>query len=136
MSAVMSRNLLPLFFTGLTFLSATLLGCEPEGEGDTGYTLVGPPGTALPGEPGDTDGDTEGDDMSDAWCEPFDLCTRTIDECEIDITIDSCEGWYADEANCADMAGYLACNCDCLTEATCDGYFACGEICYADFCEA
>jgi hypothetical protein len=46
----------------------------------------------------------------------------------------SCENWYATAGNCADMEAYTTCNCDCYTEDTCDDYFACGEICFADHC--
>ena len=62
------------------------------------------------------------------------LCTRTITDCKIALTQSSCEAYYANKANCLDMAGYTYCNCYCITEATCGDYFACGQLCFNDYC--
>jgi hypothetical protein len=72
--------------------------------------------------------------VSPAACGAAALCARTINECEIDMEQGDCVGWYANTANCADMEGYLSCNCACLGQETCDGYFGCGESCYERFC--
>ena len=70
-------------------------------------------------------------------CGPTELCARSIDECAVNLTLDSCEGWYDQgEAACDDMDAYVACNCGCLEEPACDGYFACGEICFELHCGA
>jgi hypothetical protein len=83
------------------------------------------------GDGGDGGG---GDSGEEATCAPGDLCDRTIDECGYDFDLATCEAWYADPGNCADMDGYLDCNCDCLEQDVCDSYMACGESCYEDFC--
>lgn len=67
-------------------------------------------------------------------CGAVELCTRTIDDCDIDLTLESCTAWYDEPTNCADMDAYTACNCDCVEQDTCDGYFACGDVCFADHC--
>ena len=67
-------------------------------------------------------------------CGAAELCMRSIDGCEAELTQQSCEAWYADDNNCSDMAAYTMCNCECITRATCDQYFACGEVCFADHC--
>ncbi len=68
-------------------------------------------------------------------CTPTDLCERSINECAANLTQTSCEGWYAKTSNCRDMNAYTACNCDCITEATCSDYFACGNLCFNDHCK-
>lgn len=80
------------------------------------------------------DTDVEDTDV-ETTCGPTELCTRSIDECEVVMTLDTCEGWYANSGNCADMDAYTACNCECISQATCDGYFACGNLCFNDHCE-
>ena len=72
---------------------------------------------------------------STATCGPKELCTRSVNECAAKLTQQSCEGWYQDAANCVNMSAYTTCNCKCLTDATCDGYFACGEVCFNDHCK-
>lgn len=67
-------------------------------------------------------------------CGPKALCTRTITECKAALTQAACEGYYANKANCLDMAGYTYCNCYCITEATCGDYFTCGQLCFNDYC--
>lgn len=67
-------------------------------------------------------------------CGPIELCTRSTQECGYDVTVEVCASWYDEPANCADMDAYVACNCDCITEDTCDAYYACGELCFADHC--
>lgn len=69
-----------------------------------------------------------------AMCGPTQLCTRTIDDCGENLTLEACEGFYANEANCADMAAYTACNCECVTRGTCEAYFACGNNCFNEHC--
>ena len=68
-------------------------------------------------------------------CGPQELCERSINECKATLTQVQCEGWYAKTTNCRDMQAYTACNCDCVTEATCSDYFACGNICFNDHCK-
>ncbi len=69
-------------------------------------------------------------------CGPSNLCSRTINECATpNLTQASCEGWYARASNCRDMAAYTACNCECVKEATCSDYFACGNLCFNDHCK-
>lgn len=70
-----------------------------------------------------------------ATCGAAKLCMRSIDECDVDLSQASCEAWYAEPGNCANMAAYTVCNCQCIDQATCDEYFACGEICFADHCD-
>ncbi len=62
------------------------------------------------------------------------LCTRTITDCKIALTQASCEAYYANAANCLDMAGYTYCNCYCVQESKCADYFACGQLCFNDYC--
>jgi len=69
-------------------------------------------------------------------CGPANLCSRTLNECATpNLTQASCEGWYARASNCRDMPAYTACNCDCIGEATCSDYFACGNLCFNDHCK-
>jgi hypothetical protein len=90
--------------------------------------------------PGDTEVvDTEVTDTVDTVdttpeCGPAALCSRSINECAVEMEQADCEGWYANTANCADMDAYTSCNCDCILQETCDGYFACGNICFNDHC--
>ena len=105
---------------------ALLSACaEPEESGGS-FVMVDPPSTMIPVD--------EGEPTDAPACEPADLCMMSIDDCGIEMTLDQCEGWYAEPTNCADMDGYVECNCECLTEAVCDDYFSCGEICFADLC--
>lgn len=67
-------------------------------------------------------------------CGAKQLCTRTIGECKVTLTQASCEAFYANKANCLDMAGYTACNCYCVQEQACGDYFACGQLCFNDYC--
>jgi hypothetical protein len=67
-------------------------------------------------------------------CGPKQLCTRTISGCKINLTQASCEAYYANKANCLDMAGYTYCNCYCVQESACADYFACGQLCFNDYC--
>ena len=69
----------------------------------------------------------------DGTCGPAELCARSIEECDVQLDQDTCEAWY-DSDDCRDMDAYIACNCDCIGQAECDGYFACGELCYEDHC--
>ncbi len=103
-------------------LTLSLLACSDD-------TASGPGGSSsLAYDTADTAAASQGS------CTSEDLCTRSIDECEVQMALDQCLDWYATEDNCADMAGYLACNCDCFQQDTCDSYFACGESCYANYC--
>ena len=68
-------------------------------------------------------------------CSPTELCERSINECAAKLTQTQCEGWYAKQSNCRDMNAYIACNCNCITEATCSDYFACGNLCFNDSCK-
>ena len=68
-------------------------------------------------------------------CTPDDLCERSINECSAKLTQTQCVGWYANKSNCRDMDAYTACNCDCIVEATCSDYFACGNLCFNDHCK-
>ena len=105
-------------------------GCSAEDEGPM-FVEVGPPTTVIPSE--ETDG-LDTDSMEELACTPHELCSETIDRCEVNMPIENCEWWYEDEANCADLNGYVNCNCDCLAEDTCDDYFACGQFCFDEFC--
>ncbi len=67
-------------------------------------------------------------------CGPTELCARTINDCGETLTQESCELFYADMSNCADMAQYTTCNCDCMAQDTCENYFACGQNCFNDHC--
>lgn len=67
-------------------------------------------------------------------CGPVELCTRSTQECGYNVPVETCAAWYDDPGHCADMDAYVACNCDCLGEDTCDAYYACGELCFADHC--
>jgi hypothetical protein len=67
-------------------------------------------------------------------CGPIELCTRSTQECGYEVTVETCASWYDEPANCADMDAYVECNCDCLGQDTCDQYYACGELCFADHC--
>jgi len=70
-----------------------------------------------------------------ATCGPTQLCNRTIQECKQSITQQDCEAFYTSSGNCTDIAAYTTCNCNCITEATCSDYFACGNICFNDHCK-
>ena len=67
-------------------------------------------------------------------CGPIELCTRSTQECGYAVTVEVCASWYDEPANCADMDAYTTCNCECVGEPTCDSYYACGEICFAEHC--
>lgn len=67
-------------------------------------------------------------------CGATDLCKRSINECSVDLTQPECEAWYAEPSNCLNFPAYTTCNCACIDQATCDGYFACGTICFEDHC--
>lgn len=67
-------------------------------------------------------------------CGPQELCDRTINECMENITEAACLDFYATPANCADIAGYTECNCECITQPTCTEYLACGTNCFNDNC--
>ena len=114
----------------LTFVLAcstlALSACDKEEESGGEMVQIDPPSLAI--EPGTAEG-------VEAECGATDLCSRSIDECEVNLELGECEAWYADTSGCLDMDAYEACNCDCLSQASCDGYFACGEICYADLCQ-
>ena len=79
--------------------------------------------------PSDTDSDPPA-----AACGPMELCTRTISDCGYGLDLTQCLGFYDDPTACADMDAYVECNCDCVLEPTCDGYFSCGEACFAQHC--
>lgn len=120
----------------LTFL--TTLACGSDGgSGSGGMTQIDPPSLTVPGGQSDL-GDTglADDTGSPADCTATELCERSIDDCGVNLDLPTCEAWYADAGSCRDMDAYLACNCDCeASEDTCDGYFACGEFCFAAHCE-
>ena len=107
---------------------------------DDGPTPLPPPGsTGEPGStgsPGESSSDSAAESTGSAACGPTQLCSRTINECEIELTQAQCEGWYGDPAQhmCADIDGYTSCNCGCVEEPTCKDYFDCGMLCFEDFC--
>ncbi|MEM7153564.1 MAG: hypothetical protein AAF799_12030 [Myxococcota bacterium] len=139
----------------LCFTLATASGCGDDsstgddaanastGSADTDATPTPAETPASTGDPGSTGdpsstestGDPAGESTG-AACGPAQLCARTINECEIELTQPQCEGWYADPAQhmCADIEGYTSCNCGCIDEPTCDAYFECGMLCFEDFC--
>ncbi len=78
--------------------------------------------------------DDSGDDDTGAGCGPIDLCLRSIDGCGAEMTLEDCTAWYDSPVNCADMQGYIDCNCECLAEETCQGYFDCGTVCFNELC--
>ena len=94
------------------------------------------PDGGLQYTPADTGAaDSAGKQDTGATCGPKELCTRSVSECSANLTQQTCEGWYADSTKCTNMAAYTTCNCKCLKDATCDGYFACGEVCFNDHCK-
>ncbi|MCH9687100.1 MAG: hypothetical protein K0V04_37035 [Deltaproteobacteria bacterium] len=125
----------------------TFTGCEKDETGDDGAmpgstTGMTPPASESSSSSSSSSSSDGADSSSGepgttgAACGPAQLCARTINECEIELTQDQCEGWYADPAQnmCYDIEGYTACNCNCVEEPTCDEYFACGMTCFEDFC--
>jgi hypothetical protein len=104
------------------FLSAAACG---------GMEVVDPPPLMQPSTPAPV----ADAGMPAAACGPQQLCERTINECNQNFTQMACEGWYAKASNCTDMAKYVECNCECVEEATCSDYFACGNICFNDHCK-
>lgn len=66
-------------------------------------------------------------------CGAPELCTRSIQECAVELDQAECEAWYVSE-QCTDIDAYTTCNCTCEAQAECNGYFACGEICFEDHC--
>jgi len=99
------------------------------GGGDGGLQVVDPPPLMQPSPPPP---DAGAPPMS---CGPAQLCSRSIDECNQNFSQASCEAWYAKPSNCVDMAKYVECNCECVKEATCADYFACGNLCFNDHCK-
>jgi hypothetical protein len=70
-----------------------------------------------------------------AACGPTDLCARTINECNVSISMQQCLAFYDPATTtCANISGYTTCNCACLTQPTCDLYFSCGQTCFEDWC--
>lgn len=108
------------------------LACDgaPSDDQGGGMTQVEPPSTSIPA--GQSGWDTGAPDDA---CDGADLCARSIDECGVAMDAAACEAWYANAGNCRDMEAYEACNCDCIEEPECDGYFACGEFCWQAHCE-
>ncbi len=122
------------YFAILALLGFLLAGCEGDdsGGGGTGGTVAtGGSGGATGGASGSGGGAGSGG----ASCGPTELCKRTIEECKEPMTQATCEGWYATASNCKDMAAYTLCNCDCIKEANCSDYFACGQLCFNDSCK-
>ena len=78
---------------------------------------------------------TTGEADAAATCGAAALCDRTIDDCHVAISRASCLGFYDPATTtCGDLAGYTACNCACIEQPSCDGYFACGTTCFEDWC--
>ncbi|MBX2796479.1 MAG: hypothetical protein KTR31_02385 [Myxococcales bacterium] len=98
-----------------------LVGCG--GSADVGSVRIDPVGS----EPFTTDSPS-------VTCGSADLCERSRIDCGVDLTQADCEGWYADAGNCTSMERYEVCNCDCLSQDSCDAYFTCGEICFGEHC--
>jgi hypothetical protein len=119
---------------GLLVLAIVAAGCngDPKG-GGTPTTAAGTGGAGGQGGEGDKGGGGAGG--AAPACGPAALCSRTIDECRETISPADCAAFYANPANCADMPGYTSCNCDCIVEATCSDYFACGNLCFNEFCQ-
>ena len=114
----------PVHRTATLLLALSLAACG--GDGATTDTAL---------HPEDTDTtDPAGTPPVEPTCGPIELCTRSTQECGYDVTVEVCASWYDQPANCADMDAYTECNCGCIGEATCDAYYACGEICFADHC--
>ena len=88
------------FVTLLCAANLALLGCKKSEEPDEATYFIEPPsyGNNTSEPTGPTCGATE-------------LCARSIDECEVNLTQGDCEAWYADTSQCLDMAGYESCNC-------------------------
>lgn len=105
-------------------LLALLAGCGPTA-GETDDDPVS-----------DTDTDSDTDSDTDATCDGEALCLRSIEQCDVDLTLETCVAFYDEETTtCADIGAYTSCNCDCIEEPTCDGYFACGQVCFSVHCE-
>jgi len=124
----------------------TIVACEDEESGDDAAEPGTSTGMMSPEPPDPSSSSSDGADSSSGEpgsestgapaCGATQLCSRTIDECEIELTQEQCEGWYADPAQhmCDDIDGYTVCNCNCVEEPTCDEYFSCGMLCFEDFC--
>lgn len=108
------------------FLTALAVGCTPEDEAPEVVLL-----DAEEDEPLPTDTSTP---PEEATCGPQELCARSLQECQVALSPDQCMAFYDDPGACADMDAYVACNCDCIEQPDCDGYFACGELCFLDHC--
>ncbi|MCZ7585290.1 MAG: hypothetical protein M5R36_19215 [Deltaproteobacteria bacterium] len=81
------------------------------------------------------DDDADDDDDDDAaGCGPEDLCANAV-TCGFFTSVDECTPWYENTANCADMAGYIDCNCDCLdANEVCQDWIDCGTECFNTLC--
>jgi hypothetical protein len=114
-----------MFIASLTLtLTLAVAGCDGGEETDASVTL------------GDDDDGTSTPTPTEQTptCGPQELCSRTIDDCAYPMDEAVCTGWYDEPSNCADMDAYIECNCDCVEQDTCEAYFSCGEVCFADHC--
>jgi len=115
------QRVLPVLVICLS-LAAGAVGCSSEDEEGLKYTPK-PEAGAADAAP----------DLGPK-CGPKTLCERSINECKAELTQAACEQWYVD-GECKDMTAYTSCNCGCIGKNTCDDYFSCGEICFADHCK-
>ncbi len=125
---------LPLFLAGAG-------GCKEGDDGDDGSDGAGGTTEAMTTSDESSTGDVEVSSTASSSdsgpvdaCGPTELCTRSIEECGLQWELAQCEAWYDDPTQCADFDGYVACNCDCIGEETCDDYYGCGSICFEDYC--
>ena len=82
----------------------------------------------------DDDITDDDDDDDDDECGPEELCANAV-SCGYFTEVSECTPWYDNAANCADMPGYIDCNCDCLdTDPTCGPWITCGEDCFNTLC--
>lgn len=93
-------------------------------------------GSEAPASPADSDTPVPSPtaDTAPPVCDGSALCARSIDACDVELTQADCETFYEPTSSCRDIDAYTSCNCDCIDEPTCDGYFACGQVCFTLHC--
>ncbi|MEL6347983.1 MAG: hypothetical protein AAFV53_33055 [Myxococcota bacterium] len=120
-------------FRFIPFLVLLSMGCDEERAPEESASNIDPPAEEA-GEGAETVVDT-GDAPVGAECDGQALCARSIDECEVNLDLETCLSFYdTATTTCADIDAYVECNCDCIEEDTCDGYFACGQVCFTLRC--
>ncbi len=68
-------------------------------------------------------------------CGPQAVCARSV-ECGTHETRAECLAFYSDAGNCADMDGYVECECACLDdEGGCEAFNLCELHCLGTYCQ-